>query len=295
MLGMRLLTATGVIGVSLLAASTAMADVPWSNPTGTESDFSWSAGATQDGYYGSPVYDNHTFTFTPAAFAASDLNTVNLQEPTDFLINDTFRVDIDIQSGFTLYGVSVEQVGNYSVSGGATANVLAQLSIGDHDHINSILKDMPTIPAFPISDAAGGWSGSVDASGAWHSVHIAMSTALEINDSAPLREFAFGATQGDESLITINRANLTSATLHLDIRPDKTPVIPLPSALFMFPLGAAVAFWCSRSVRRQLASESARRSFVSPHARTRVRAFFIDRKGTRIPPVRTPSVMLLHD
>lgn len=244
----RILSCGLMLGVAT-AAAPAMALTNWDNPSGNQTDFTWSDGNSTNDLYGSGVNSGHDFTFEPSGFVVND----QFFQTSGFTIQavlpqrsvyDGFSVDIVVKTGYRLYGVSVSQSGAFTSTGG-TVDATGMLSVYDIPTLDVARDGMQTIPVFPASESNGTWTGSaqVPLTGEWSSVNIVMITQLTatgtglIPDSIDLQEVP---------VFSFNQISLDHAKLSLDIRPTGPTVIPLPSALMLFPLGAAAAWACRK-------------------------------------------------
>jgi hypothetical protein len=249
----RFFSCVALVGASALAAAPALAQVDWNNPSGDQTDFSWSNGHNENDFYGSPTNTGHTFTFNPSGFVANDQfafpDVQILQLPNENSTSDTFTVDIAVKSGFRLFNVSVNQGGTFSAAEG-TVDTVGQLTVVDLDQSTPTTSDMQTVPVFPTTDSTGNWTGTASLVGDWTNVRISMNTTVAAT-GAPLTT---ASLLSDPQLtqapfVGFNQISLDSAQLILDIR-STTPAVPLPSALLLFPAGAAAAAYCSRRFRR---------------------------------------------
>lgn len=247
------LSCVALLGLSALAAAPALGQVNWANSSGDESDFSWSNGHNDTDFYGSPTNGSHTFTFDPSGFVANDQfalqDSVNLQQlPNENSTSDMFTVDIAVKSGFRLFGVSVNQGGTYVASQG-TVDAVGNLIVQDLSDSSELSATMQTVPVFPITDSNGNWTGNATIMGDWSTVRISMDTTVAATGSPLVPASLLSDAQLlQDPIFGFNQISLDSATLHLDIRPTATAV-PLPSALWVFPLGALAAGFCAKRLR----------------------------------------------
>jgi hypothetical protein len=117
-----------VVGLALAAVgSTAKADVPWANPSGSNSVLSWENGRSDNGRFGSPTVVADTFFFISNsnfdAFASDGSSDTR---------SDTLRVRVRAQPGRFFSQVIFASQGDYTVVGqGASVDVNGMLTIND--------------------------------------------------------------------------------------------------------------------------------------------------------------------
>jgi hypothetical protein len=148
-----------VAGAALLlvAAGTASAQVPWSNPSGVGSFFSWSGGQSGNGLFGSPVLQNgNIFAFSPANFVASSQNGQSSSP------SDQVQVHLTAFPGQRFTQIRVTDLGNWQI--GAIGSVQANGTLFLTDLVTPrppALQALNTNPLFPQStpNTGGDWSG----------------------------------------------------------------------------------------------------------------------------------------
>jgi len=92
----------GLIASSALASS-ALGVVPWSNPTGTTTLFSWSNGYENNGLFGDPTITPNTFNFAPTSFFAG--------APHAATATDTLTVTLTVNPGKLVTAVRIHEIG----------------------------------------------------------------------------------------------------------------------------------------------------------------------------------------
>ncbi len=143
---------------AVAAASTpALAFVPWSNPSGSATWFTWSNGGSATGLFGSPtLVGGDTFLFSPAGFRAqSSGGGTNL-------ISDTLEFDLDASSGLYFTDIMITEFGDYGLVGASGGSVSATglLTVADRLSAASFSGAMTTTPGSPITSGTGSWQGS---------------------------------------------------------------------------------------------------------------------------------------
>jgi hypothetical protein len=107
--------------------------VNWSNPTGSNSLFSWAGGYEDNGFYGDPTVTTNGFAFTTPNFFA-----VNPGNPS---ITDTLHVNVTVQPGQTITDVAIYEIGTRSSTNRTTIQGtlhLADLTNGGPDQVYSL-------------------------------------------------------------------------------------------------------------------------------------------------------------
>ncbi len=123
------------------AAGSASAFVPWSNPNGNGSFFSWSNGGSDNGLFGSPILVNgDSFVFFPSNFRAQSSNGVAAQT------SDRLSFTLEAFQGFEFSQITITEIGDYGVLGGGT--VAANMALFTTDLNNGrIATDNQTFTA----------------------------------------------------------------------------------------------------------------------------------------------------
>lgn len=177
---MKIRCARTVAIIALLSASSAaFAQVPWSNPSGSGSFFSWANGQSLFGLYSDPqIVGGSTFLFNPSNFVASATN--GAQTTT----SDTLSFDLFADAGFLVSGIQIIELGSFSTTGDATVDINASLSIDDisagasrNNSANMFFNPTP-----PFGGATGTFQGNVLADlsfgASWTELHIEFSNNL---------------------------------------------------------------------------------------------------------------------
>ena len=170
-----------LIGACLFASAAQAATIPWSNPSGATSTFTWANGGNDTNLFGSPTVIGNSFVFFPSNFKAQSSNGVADQK------SDRLEVDIVAKPGFTLQGLNVQEFGDYGILG--TGSVQAFGSIFATNLLNATIQadSLHTTPAMPITAGSGQWSGTetIDytAQGVT-AIHIVLDNVLQANSGA---------------------------------------------------------------------------------------------------------------
>jgi|GEM_PF-1722869 len=111
--------------------STAQADVPWSNPNGTNPILSWENGRSDNGLFGSPTVIGDTF-----FFISNNNFDADASDGTTVTKTDTLRVRVHAQPGRFFSQVQFASQGDYTVFGsGSSVNVTGGMTVND---VNSV-------------------------------------------------------------------------------------------------------------------------------------------------------------
>lgn len=150
-----------VIAAAMVAccASSAFAFVPWSNASGTNANFDWSGGGSDNGLFGDPIVNPLGFLFTPAAFNANANDVDGLMQVT----SDRLEVVVSPKPGFALTGIRITEIGGYNINGEGSVEANATLTASQFGGGFSVSDALDTAPAFPLSNADGvidgNWNG----------------------------------------------------------------------------------------------------------------------------------------
>ena len=173
---------TAVAGLAAVAASagSALAFVPWDQPSGSAANFSWANGGSRDGRFGNPVLvAGNTFVFFPQNFRAQSVGGGSA------ITGDRLEFDLYANAGFRITGVSISEFGDYGIvgDGGSVADA-GGLFLTNLDTAQVASSQIVTSPGSPITtEGFGNWSGSasVDVSNAqpaWTRVHVVVDNDL---------------------------------------------------------------------------------------------------------------------
>lgn len=142
-------------------AASAFAQVPWVNDSGSNTNFSWSNGGSDNGLFGDPLVTPSGFLFTPANFNAEANDIDGSNDAT----SDRLFVDITPDAGFAVTGVRITELGNYNLTGeGSSVEASADLTVSSlSGPAFSVSDAMDTNPLFPLvhtgNDLNGSWNG----------------------------------------------------------------------------------------------------------------------------------------
>ncbi|HEY7086759.1 MAG TPA: hypothetical protein VH518_01640 [Tepidisphaeraceae bacterium] len=150
-----------LLGAGLVLSPVRAAPIPWSNPNGSTPSFDWSNGSNDNGIFGDPVAVGDSLVFFPSNFKAHSANGVAGS------ISDKINVDIQMHVGVPLTQITVQELGDYGITGSATpagnsVNVVATLIT------TNLLQVLPPVatsltfnPAMPITTLGSGqWQGN---------------------------------------------------------------------------------------------------------------------------------------
>lgn len=144
----------------VLAPTSALAFVPWSNPSGSGAWFTWSNGGSATGQFGSPtLVGGDTFLFSPAGFRAQSAGGGSAS------ISDTLEFDLDAGAGAYFSQIAISELGDYGVIGAAGGSVSASgmLTVNDRASSASFSGALVTTPGAPITSGTGSWQGTATA------------------------------------------------------------------------------------------------------------------------------------
>jgi hypothetical protein len=144
------------VAVVLAAAAGANAQVAWSNPFGTASFFDWANGQNSNSnLFGSPTLVGDTFIFFPVNFVANSVNGVPANA------TDTFSVDLLVHPGFKFDGISISELGDYTIQGEGSVAANATMTVADNLNVRNYVNPLAFNPAFPVfSGTNQSWNGS---------------------------------------------------------------------------------------------------------------------------------------
>lgn len=171
-----------VAGFAALAASagSAFAFVPWDQPSGAGSNFSWANGGSRSGLFGNPVLVNgNTFVFFPQNFRAQSVNGGAV------VVGDRLEFDLFANAGFRITGLRISEHGDYGIVGaGGSVSDSGGLFVTNLDTGTTVSDQIVTTPGSPITqEGFGNWSGTagVDLSNsqpAWQRIHVVIDNDL---------------------------------------------------------------------------------------------------------------------
>lgn len=215
------LTSLAALGV---AASSALAQVPWSNANGVGPFFTWMNGQSDLGRFGDPTLVGSTFNFFPTNFIAQSINGA------PDALTDRLQVRLKANAGNRFTQIKITEFGSWSILGIGSVNDSGTMLLQDMitprpPAINNLL----TTPVMPIStpNSSGNWSGTtmIDLTSIlgpdWTDLTLIFTNTLQANSSAG-----------------------SSATIHKKIVSGPSIVIevfPTPGSLGVLALGGAVA------------------------------------------------------
>jgi hypothetical protein len=212
---------------AMALAPAALADIPWSNPSGTANFFDWDNGRNTTGLFGSPTLVGNTFYFFPSGFVASSTNGGQVTA------TDTFKVDLIAHFNYKFDAISVSELGDWSILQGGSVDANATLDILDPIHNRNTTDSMVFNPAFPhVAPGTGTWTGEV---------HRDL-TVLELGQPFTFLQLTF-----TNNLISITSSSGESALI-------RKTVVGVPVAVTIIPapgVGAVLALAGLASLRRR--------------------------------------------
>ncbi len=158
-----ILTSVGLIA-GLALAGAAQAQVAWGNgmASGSATFFDWANGHNSNtNLFGTPTLVGSSFYFFPSDFVASSQNGSAPLGFTDHA-SDTLEVDLIAHGGFKIDGISVQEFGDYTVTGtGASADINGTLQVSDASHGSLTPDHLAFNQSFPATSGFNtSWGGS---------------------------------------------------------------------------------------------------------------------------------------
>ena len=203
----------------ILGTWTVAAAGPWTHPSGTGTNFSYSGGRDVAGLFGEPTASDGKITFPTTTLGVSSSGGGSASR------TDTVSFDVHVNAGWQLASIQVLAVGTYAVSGNPTLNSASAdfaLAVSETDaDPQEWPGEWAPNPEMPVNGGSGDWYSyglaAIDLSGASpppaDSVHIELTGHLT----------AISAIAGT-ALININPGT------GLEINVNTVP-IPEPSTL----------------------------------------------------------------
>lgn len=206
-----------------IATSSALAApaMPWSTPSGSATDFTYTGGGDDNGLFGEPLIVGNSFFFFPSNFRAESDGDQN--------VNDRMEVNIHANLGFDITGVVIQELGDYQITGTGEVSVSGTLQL-----VNLDIPFPPQVRQAPLlitqgtagvingTDLNGPWDGSAnqDLSGesiAWDNFSLVLTNELVAT-----------ATSGVSSIEKTFTGGAVVVT-----------VVPEPASMTLLLLGAA--------------------------------------------------------
>src|SRR5947207_1808607 len=106
---------------ALMAATVRAAPIPWTTPSGSTPDFDYSGGQSDNGLFGDPVINGSQFLFFPHNFIATSSNGVAVTT------SDRLEFTIVMHANKKVNGISVSELGDYSILGTGTVSAAGEL------------------------------------------------------------------------------------------------------------------------------------------------------------------------
>jgi uncharacterized protein (TIGR03382 family) len=179
---MKLNSIYTLAGLAAVAASagSALAFVPWDQPNGAGSNFTWANGGSREGRFGNPVLVNgNTFVFFPSNFRAQSVNG------SASVVGDRLEFDLFANAGFLISGIRISEFGDYGIVGeGGQVSASGGLFVTNLNTGATLDDEIVTNPGSPIQgEGFGNWNGEagVDLSGqnpGWTRIHVVVDNDL---------------------------------------------------------------------------------------------------------------------
>lgn len=210
--------------------SAAAAEVPWTNPNGSNSVIYWENGRSENGFFGSPTIIADTF-----FFLENDNFQAEGAEGSGQITSDSLRVTVGAQTNRMFTEVVFRSYGDYTLFGsGASVDVDGNMTVTDALDNSRVGADtFHTTPAFPVTgDDSGGvvyntWTGfsfidlTALTGGPWTKIDLVFTNNLIV--------------------ITLPGSNAAIATLPNTEGGFSLSVIPAPGSMALLGLGGLVA------------------------------------------------------
>lgn len=191
----RLATLSGIGAFALAGTWVLAAPVPWTSPSGSNSEISWSNGQSDKGLFGDPIVSGTTFLFFPSSFEATASNG-SAQTTSDRL---SFKVTA--APGKEISSITIKEVGDWSIEGGGSVKASGALyvtklnspGIGSlwTDTLDVVYQDLDnsttyTSPARPTSPGGGTWEGiyTINLPSGVTSIQIVLNNILQATSTA---------------------------------------------------------------------------------------------------------------
>ena len=147
---------TAVAAVAAIGFAAAADAAPWSNPSGSTANFSYSGGLSDNGLFGDPIVTDDGFTFTPANFIATSVGG------TPAAVSDRTKVVITANPGEEIDKIVLRELGDYSILGMGGIQVGGALFVSyDGGPLAGIAAETEFDPDMPVinNDPNAGLSG----------------------------------------------------------------------------------------------------------------------------------------
>lgn len=215
------LTVVAAVG---MAASSALAQVPWTNANGVGPFFTWMNGLSDLGRFGDPVLVGSTFNFFPTNFQAQSVNGV------PDALTDRLQVRLKADPGHRFTQIKITEFGSWSILGIGSVSDSGTMFLQDMITPRPpAINNLVTNPVMPINtpNSSGNWSGQ---------------TLIDLTS-------ILGPDWTDLTLVFTNtlQANSdpgSSATIHKKLVSGPSIVVeifPTPGSLGVLALGGALA------------------------------------------------------
>ena len=147
---------TAIAGIAFFAGA-AQAFVPWTQPSGSGSFFTYSGGGSANGLFGDPILvGGNTFSFSPPNFIANSVNGVAASTP------DTLQVTLTANANARFTQIVVNELGDWAITGIGQVQASGTLSLTDLINPRGpAFGSLVLNPTMPISaPPSGNWTGT---------------------------------------------------------------------------------------------------------------------------------------
>lgn len=155
------LCAVAAFTVTAVAPAIAAPVRPWANSSGSGTFFSWNGGGDDNGLFGDPsLIGGNTFLFFPNNFRAESQGAGLVST------DDRMEFNLIADPGFEITGIQISEIGDYELSGDASVDVIATLTLSELIAPNRVYSDSLTPNFDPLIQGSGTWSadGLIDLS-----------------------------------------------------------------------------------------------------------------------------------
>jgi hypothetical protein len=216
-----------VVGAMFLSAVAGAAPVSWSNASGSSANFSWSGGANENGLAGSPITASNFFLFIP-----SGLKAVASNGGSDS-VSEIIHVILTPAANLRITNISATFSGDESVFGTGSAGYTASLTGTRHG--TSQMVSSALAPADTTTQAAFNDNLSLSIPQGYGAVDFQLLATMHAN-----------AGQGASAISEMKVIQFSVGTASVPMN-----IVPLPAAVVTFPIGAAVAGFATRRMKKR--------------------------------------------
>ncbi|MFN0133750.1 MAG: MYXO-CTERM sorting domain-containing protein [Phycisphaerales bacterium] len=216
----------GLVSVATLgvAATSALAQVPWSNANGVGPFFNWTGGQSDLGRFGDPTLVGSTFNFFPTNFQAQSVNG------TPDALSDRLQVRLTAHPNNRFTQIKITEFGSWSILGIGSVSDSGTMFLQDMITPRPpAINNLQTNPIMPINtpNSSGNWSGvtMIDLTSIlgpdWTDLTLIFTNTLQANSAAGSSASIHKKLVGGPSIVV--------------------EIFPTPGSLGVLGLGAVVA------------------------------------------------------